>query len=96
MVIIAASLTRHVPGGVLRRGVKLESQGGPGLGCPRQSLWLAVFTAALWGQKISTGPAVGSSVPDVAAEDQVGRTQTLKSIMGPKGAMLVFYRSADW
>jgi hypothetical protein len=35
-------------------------------------------------------------VPDFAAPDQVGRTQTLKSIMGPKGAMLVFYRSADW
>jgi hypothetical protein len=62
----------------------------------RRSLWLTVFAAALWGQKISTGPAVGSTVPDFAAEDQAGRTQTLKSIMGPRGAMLVFFRSADW
>jgi hypothetical protein len=34
--------------------------------------------------------------PDFSVLDQSGRTQTLKSIMGPKGAMLVFYRSADW
>ena len=61
----------------------------------RRTLWLGVFTAALVGQ-IKTGPAVGDGVPDFAAPDQVGRTQTLKSIMGPKGTILVFYRSADW
>ena len=61
----------------------------------RRTLWLAVFAAALCGQ-VKTGPAVGDSAPDFAAPDQEGRTQTLKSIMGPKGAMLVFYRSADW
>jgi hypothetical protein len=61
----------------------------------RRTLWLVVFAAAVYGQ-IKTGPAVGDSVPDFAAPDQGGRTQTLKSIMGPKGAMLVFYRSADW
>ncbi len=61
----------------------------------RRTLWLPVFAAALCGQ-INTGPAVGDRVPDFAAPDQAGRTQTLKSIMGPKGAMLVFYRSADW
>lgn len=41
-------------------------------------------------------PGRGDGMPDFAAPDQVGRTQTLKSIMGPKGAMLVFFRSADW
>ena len=51
---------------------------------------------ALYGQTIKTGPAVGARAPDFSAPDQAGRTQTLKSIMGPKGAMLVFYRSADW
>ena len=55
-----------------------------------------MFVAALWGQKISTGPEAGSVVPDFAAQDQEGRTQTLKSMMGPKGLMLVFVRSADW
>jgi hypothetical protein len=61
----------------------------------RQALWLAAFATALCGQ-VGTGPAVGDSAPDFAGPDQMGRTQTLKSVMGPKGAMLVFYRSADW
>jgi hypothetical protein len=42
------------------------------------------------------GPQVGERVPDFSLKDQNGRTQTLQSIMGPKGAMLVFIRSADW
>ncbi len=42
------------------------------------------------------GPQVGERVPDFSLKDQTGRTQTLQSIMGPKGAMLVFIRSADW
>jgi hypothetical protein len=61
----------------------------------RRIWWLAFFAAALCGQ-VGTGPAAGDRVPDFAAPDQVGRTQTLKSVMGPKGVMLVFYRSADW
>ena len=56
----------------------------------------AVSMAALWGQSIKTGPEVGQQVPAFSAMDQDGRTQTLKSIMGTKGAMLVFFRSADW
>jgi hypothetical protein len=63
----------------------------------RRVSWLSlVALAALCGQSIKTGPAVGSPLPDFSAPDQAGRIQTLKSIMGPKGAMLVFYRSADW
>ena len=42
------------------------------------------------------GPQVGERVPDFSLKDQYGRTQTLRSIMGPRGAMLVFQRSADW
>jgi hypothetical protein len=56
----------------------------------------AVQIAALYGQNIKTGPEVGHQVPAFTALDQDGRTQTLKSIMGSKGAMLVFFRSADW
>jgi hypothetical protein len=56
---------------------------------------------AIQGQTIvqppgKTGPAVGQSVPDFSAPDQANQTQNLKSIMGAKGAMLVFFRSADW
>jgi len=42
------------------------------------------------------GPQVGERVPDFSLTDQNGKTWTLQSIMGPKGAMLVFFRSADW
>ena len=42
------------------------------------------------------GPQVGQQVPDFSLKDQYGATRTLNSIMGPKGAMLVFFRSADW
>ena len=42
------------------------------------------------------GPQVGQRVPDFSLKDQTGKVQTLQSIMGPKGAMLVFLRSADW
>jgi cytochrome oxidase Cu insertion factor (SCO1/SenC/PrrC family) len=42
------------------------------------------------------GPQVGSGVPDFSLIDQNGRTHTLKSVLGPSGAMLVFFRSADW
>lgn len=42
------------------------------------------------------GPPVGSTVPEFSLLDQNGRTRTLPSILGPKGAVLVFFRSADW
>ena len=42
------------------------------------------------------GPQVGERVPDFALPDQYGRIRTLDSIMGEKGAMILFHRSADW
>jgi hypothetical protein len=57
---------------------------------------LALPTVELCAQSIKTGPEVGQRIPTFSATDQNGRTQELKSIMGPKGAMLVFFRSADW
>jgi len=53
--------------------------------------------AAIWAQQaIKTGPDVGSTVPAFEAPDQNGQLQNLRSILGPKGALLVFFRSADW
>jgi hypothetical protein len=43
-----------------------------------------------------TGPAIGSAAPPFELLDQNGRSHTLKSLLGPKGAIVVFYRSADW
>ena len=45
---------------------------------------------------LKLGPQVGERVPDFTLTDQNGKTWTRQSIMGPKGAMLVFVRSADW
>lgn len=42
------------------------------------------------------GPQVGSRVPDFSLVDQSGRRRDLRSLMGRRGAMLVFIRSADW
>lgn len=42
------------------------------------------------------GPQVGTRVPDFTLLDQKGQSRTLASLMGPKGLMLVFFRSADW
>ena len=44
----------------------------------------------------SLGPQVGERVPDFRLPDQHGQIQTLESIMGPNGAMLLFHRSANW
>jgi hypothetical protein len=42
------------------------------------------------------GPQIGARVPDFRLSDQNGTVYTLQSIMGRRGAMLVFIRSADW
>ena len=42
------------------------------------------------------GPQVGERVPDFSLTDQNGRAHTLRSLMGERGLMLVFVRSADW
>jgi peroxiredoxin len=42
------------------------------------------------------GPQVGDHAPDFTLFDQHGQSRRLASLSGPKGLMLVFYRSADW
>jgi len=58
------------------------------------------LSAALCGlvsaAAIPTGPEVGQPAPDFQLTDQNHAQQTLHSILGPKGALLVFFRSADW
>ena len=61
-----------------------------GLGLHAQS------TQAPSVQTAQLGPQVGQAVPAFTGVDQFGRTQTLESSLGPNGAMLVFFRSADW
>lgn len=42
------------------------------------------------------GPQAGQRVPDFSLPDQNGTARSLKSLLGPGGAVLVFFRSADW
>ncbi len=42
------------------------------------------------------GPQVGQKALAFNLPDQNGQPQTLATVAGPKGTMLVFFRSADW
>jgi hypothetical protein len=59
---------------------------------------LAVAAMAVTAQidVASLGPQVGAAAIDFSLADQTGRVRTLKDVAGPKGTMLVFFRSADW
>jgi hypothetical protein len=72
---------------------------------------LAIAVAAAWpalgraqssagpqsvGRVDALGPKVGERVPEFSGVDQFGHERSLQSILGPQGAMIVFYRSADW
>jgi len=58
-------------------------------------LALAVVAVCLKAA-VPTGPNIGERVPDFRLMDQGGSDKTLRQILGPKGALLVFFRSADW
>lgn len=63
-----------------------------------------VLTAGLFAQApaktaqelAALGPQLGQRVPEFRLPDQNGRMQTVKSTLRANGAMLVFFRSADW
>jgi hypothetical protein len=54
------------------------------------------IVGTLLAADFSPGIPIGSKIPAFEAKDQKGMVQTFESIRGPKGALLVFYRSADW
>ena len=43
-----------------------------------------------------SGPEIGERIPDFEALDHNGNRVGLADVMGPRGAMVVFFRSADW
>jgi len=42
------------------------------------------------------GPAIGETIPAFAAYDQHGKRQSLSTLTGANGLVLLFVRSADW
>jgi hypothetical protein len=64
-----------------------------------------VLAAALTGAAVGVtaqvdvsklGPQVGDRAVDFSLADYEGRAHTLQTLAGPKGTMLLFFRSADW
>ena len=47
-------------------------------------------------ESMSIGLSVGQKVPAFSLGDQFGHTQTLDSLKGSNGTVLLFFRSADW
>ena len=45
---------------------------------------------------MSIGLAVGQKAPAFTVHDQFGHVQTLDTLKGANGAVLLFFRSADW
>ena len=43
-----------------------------------------------------TGLELGEKIPAFRAVDQNGRSWSFDTLKGPKGALLLFFRSADW
>lgn len=66
--------------------------------------WLAAVALAAAAQAASAdadyaaawGPSVGTAAPLLAAEDQDGMQQTLATLTGANGLLVVFNRSVDW
>jgi hypothetical protein len=45
---------------------------------------------------MSIGLTVGQKAPAFSVHDQFGRVQTLDTLKGANGTVLLFFRSADW
>ena len=46
--------------------------------------------------QIASGTEVGKRIPSFRAPDQTQKMRDFNSIRGPKGALIVFFQSADW
>ena len=47
-------------------------------------------------EPMSIGLAVGQKAPNFSLRDEFGHVQTLESLRGSNGTVLLFFRSADW
>lgn len=44
----------------------------------------------------SIGLAAGQKAPDFVSRDQFDRSQSIETLKGTNGTVLLFFRSADW
>ena len=64
------------------------------LAIARSAAVLLILGAAMPAREY--GPPAGSKMPGFELRDQDGNTRSLKSLLGTKGAAILFFRSADW
>jgi hypothetical protein len=57
---------------------------------------LAFLAALPLAAQHMPGVPAGNLAPPIRAQDQFAKEQTLSSLMGPNGLVLLFFRSADW
>ena len=67
----------------------------------RRRDWLASIAASLLfmsalGPAFAAGPEVGETVPAFETVDQSGQMRDFDSLVGERGLLLLFFRSADW
>jgi len=61
------------------------------------SVALLAFTGPWARAAEELGPQIGMKAPDIGTPpDQTGKPRALQSLMGDKGMVLFFFRSADW
>ncbi len=60
------------------------------------SLLLTTITQAEKLKSIPVGPELNSQAPEITVINTQKQNQSLKDIYGEKGAVIVFFRSADW
>jgi peroxiredoxin len=60
----------------------------------RYAVGLFVLTTIALGREY--GPPIGATMPDFELRDQDGKIRSLKSLLGSKGGVILFQRSADW
>lgn len=76
--------------------MKPRGQTGQSLIALAMAALISVGAAVAQTEIQKLGPQVGERAIAFQLNDQFGRPQTLDSLAGPNGTMLVFFRSADW
>jgi hypothetical protein len=74
----------------------VSARTGHSIGAIALCIGLAAIVAAQAPDPQTLGPKIGERVPEFSLMDQHGTARSLKSTFGPRGAVLVFFRSADW
>lgn len=72
---------------------------GVAIGLSIASLALAYMKATSPSQPsvaFSIGLKVGQNAPTFASRDQFGHEQSIETLKGSNGTVLLFFRSADW